>query len=227
LSRAIILFSGGVDSTTALAIAVHRGFEPISLSIDYGQRHRLELEKGLQVLRQFPIQTHLVFPVDLTRVGGSALTSDISVPKSRQMDQTIPVTYVPSRNLIFLSIAAAFGEVHRAFDIFYGANVLDYSGYPDCRLEFMEALEKTLNTGTKAAQEGAHFRIHAPLLTMTKAEIIREGLRLGVDYTHTHSCYDPLPDGTACGDCDSCVIRKKGFAEAGVTDPALYRMKSS
>jgi len=224
LSRAIILFSGGVDSTTTLAIAVEQGFEPIPLSIDYGQRHRLELEKGRQVLRQFPVHTHVVFPVDLTTIGGSALTSDISVPKSRHIDQSIPATYVPARNLIFLSIAAALAEVHGAFDIFYGANVLDYSGYPDCRPEFIEAFEKTINTGTKAGSEGSRFRIHAPLLKMTKAEIIREGLRLGVDYTHTHSCYDPLPDGASCGDCDSCVIRKKGFSEAGVPDPALYRV---
>lgn len=227
MSRAIILFSGGVDSTTTLAIAVEQGFEPIPLSIDYGQRHRLELEKAREVLRQFPVPTQIVFPIDLTRVGGSALTSDILVPKSRQMDQTIPVTYVPARNLIFLSIAAAFAEVHGAFDIFYGANVLDYSGYPDCRPEFIEAFERTLNAGTKAGSEGGRFRIHAPLLKMTKAEIICEGIRLGVDYTHTHSCYDPLPDGTACGDCDSCVIRKRGFSEAGVTDPAFYRVNPS
>ncbi len=227
MSRAIVLFSGGVDSTTTLAIAIQQGFEPISLSFDYGQRHRLELEKGSLVLRQFRIQTQLIFPIDLTRIGGSALTSSISVPKSRQMDPAIPVTYVPARNLIFLSIAAAFAEVHRAYDIFYGANVLDYSGYPDCRPEFIEALEKTLKEGTKAGSEGARFRIHAPLLKMTKAEIIREGLRLGVDYTHTHSCYDPLPDGTACGDCDSCRIRKKGFSEAGVSDPASYRVHPS
>lgn len=227
MSRAIVLFSGGVDSTTTLAIAIQQGFEPISLSFDYGQRHRLELEKGRLVLRQFQIQAQLVFAVDLTRIGGSALTSSISVPKFRQMDQSIPVTYVPARNLIFLSIAAAFAEVHGASDIFYGANVLDYSGYPDCRPEFIDALEKTLNTGTKAGTEGARFRIHAPLLKMTKAEIIREGVRLGVDYTHTHSCYDPLPDGTACGDCDSCMIRKKGFSEAGVIDPASYKVHPS
>ena len=227
MSRAIILFSGGIDSTTTFAIAVQQGFEPVALSIDYGQRHRLELEKGREVLLQFPVHTQIVFPVDLTGIGGSALTADIPVPKSREMDQSIPVTYVPARNLIFLSIAAAFAEVHQAFDIFYGANVLDYSGYPDCRPEFIEAFEKTLRVGTKAGIDGSCFRIHAPLLKMTKAEIVLAGIRLGVDYSHTHSCYDPFPDGIACGKCDSCVIRRKGFSEAGATDPATYRVYPS
>jgi 7-cyano-7-deazaguanine synthase len=223
MAHAIVLFSGGIDSTTVAALAHSHGFTIILLSFDYGQRHRTELEKGSRVAMQFHDVKHQIFRVDLTEIGGSALTSSLDVPKDRIMNGQIPVTYVPSRNLIFFSIAAAFGEIYEAFDLFYGANILDYSGYPDCRPEFIESLQRTLNLGTKAGVEGNKFRIHAPLLNMTKAEIIRTGRRLGVDYSHTHSCYDPEPDGSACGRCDSCIIRRKGFAEAGVEDPAVNR----
>lgn len=221
MKKAIVLFSGGIDSTTAAAVAREQGFLVTLLTIDYGQKHRVEVEKCVNVARQFHGAVHYFFQLDLSRIGGSALTSAIKVPKDRKMDEYIPVTYVPGRNLIFLSIAAAYGEVHGAFDLFYGANVLDYSGYPDCRPEFIEALQKTLNAGTKAGVEGHEFTIHAPLLMLTKAEIIRKGLSLGVDYSDTHSCYDPLPDGSACGRCDSCLIRMRGFGEAGMEDPAL------
>jgi 7-cyano-7-deazaguanine synthase len=226
-SPAIVLFSGGIDSTTTLAIAIQQGYQPIVLSFDYGQKHRLELRKGKRVLNQFSVRKHLIFPIDLTRIGGSALTSSRRVPKFRKIDHSIPSTYVPGRNLIFLSIAAALGEVHRAFDLFYGANVLDYSGYPDCRPGFIHALEKTLNKGTKAGAEGRKFRIHAPLLKMTKAQIIKKGIRLGVDYRYTHSCYDPTTRGLACGACDSCRIRLKGFQEAGLSDPEKYKLGSN
>lgn len=221
-SKAIVLFSGGVDSTTTLAIACHENFDPVALSFDYGQRHRHELRAAEKTLAQFPGATHILFRIDLAAIGGSALTSNIDVPKLRAMDESIPITYVPGRNLIFLSIAAAFGENLGAFDLFYGANALDYSGYPDCRLPFVRALEETINLGTKAGVEGKRFRIHAPLLAMSKAEIIRKGLDLGVDFSTTHSCYDPDSNGRACGQCDSCSIRRKGFEEAGVPDPTQY-----
>jgi len=221
MSNAIVLFSGGIDSTTTAAIAQREGFSLILLSFDYGQRHRIELLKSQRVSEQFAGATSIRFPIDLTRIGGSALTSSMDVPKNRDSKLEIPVTYVPARNLIFLSIASAFGEIYQAYDLFYGANILDYSGYPDCRPEFIEALETTLNRGTKAGAEGIKFHIHAPLLKLSKAEIIRRGLEMGVQYQHTHSCYDPAPDGTPCGECDSCVIRRKGFAEAGIEDPAL------
>ncbi len=224
-SSAVFLFSGGIDSTTALALGIKDGFDPIVLSFDYGQRHAVELQKAREVLKQFgqAVRMHLLFRLDLTKVGGSALTSDsIPVPKHRQDHAEVPVTYVPGRNLIFLSVAAAVGEVHQAYDLFYGANILDYSGYPDCRPEFIAALESTLNKGTRAGCEGKQFRIHAPLLYKSKAEIIRIGLSLGVDYSNTHSCYDPSPEGLACGTCDSCLIRLKGFREAGIPDPAGY-----
>ena len=221
MKKAIVLFSGGIDSTTAAAIAIEQGFEIALLTIDYHQKHRIELEKSRNVARQFHDAPHFFFELDLSRIGGSALTSQIEVPRDREADGQIPITYVPGRNLIFLSIAAAYGEVREAFDLFYGANILDYSGYPDCRPEFIHALEQTLNRGTKAGVEGRAFRIHAPLLSLSKADIIRKGLAMGVDYSNTHSCYDPIADGSACGRCDSCVIRRKGFAEAGIPDPAL------
>lgn len=223
MKKAIVLFSGGIDSTTVAAVAKEQGFSLILLTIDYKQRHRIELKKSAAVAQQFQNASHLFFDLDLSRIGGSALTAAMDVPKDRDpagKDQ-IPVTYVPGRNLIFLSIAAAYGEVHQAYDLFYGANILDYSGYPDCRPEFMETLQQTLNRGTKAGVEGNSFTIRAPLLRMTKAEIILKGLALGVDYSNTHSCYDPTTDGAACGHCDSCLIRAKGFEEAGVNDPAL------
>lgn len=206
-----------------LAIAIEQGFDPVVLSFDYGQRHKIELEKGKKVLQQFSISESIVLRLDLDRIGGSALTSSIEVPKDRPNDSSIPITYVPGRNLIFLSYAAAVGEVRKAYHIFYGANILDYSGYPDCRPEFIHALETTLNLGTKTGVEDQSFRIHAPLLQLTKAEIIRKGVELAVDYTNTHSCYDPDPEGNACGHCDSCRIRLKGFADAGLADPASYR----
>jgi len=225
MPNAIVLFSGGIDSTTTAAIARQQGFSLILLSFDYGQKHRVELVKAERVAEQFPAVTSIRFPLDLTRVGGSALTSSIEVPKNRDDKVEIPITYVPARNLIFLSIASAFGEIHHAYDLFYGANVLDYSGYPDCRPEFIEALETTLNRGTKAGAEGMKFQIHAPLLKLSKAEIIRHGLQLGVQYQYTHSCYDPAKDGSPCGECDSCIIRRKGFAEAGVPDPAMVEQR--
>jgi 7-cyano-7-deazaguanine synthase len=223
-SAGLVLFSGGIDSSTTLAIALQERDEVYALSFDYGQRPRIELAKANLVLKQFRIKEHLQFQIDLRQIGGSALTSSIEVPKQRSIDKSIPVTYVPGRNLIFLSIAAAFGETRNAFDLYYGANVLDYSGYPDCRPEFIESLEQTLNKGTKSGTEDHKFRIHAPLLKLTKAQIIQKGISLGVDYAHTHSCYDPSESGEACGQCDSCVIRLKGFREAGLKDPAIYKM---
>lgn len=222
MALALVLFSGGIDSTTTFAIAIHSGFQPIALSFDYGQRHRLELEKGKRVLKQFPSPVQITLAIDLTQIGGSALTSEIEVPKLRAIQGDIPSTYVPGRNLIFLSLAAAVGEVHGVSDIFFGANVLDYSGYPDCRPEFIESLERTINLGTRVGSQNQSFKIHAPLIRMTKSEIIRKGLELGVDYTHTHSCYDPNQDGESCGTCDSCQLRLKGFREAGIKDPAVY-----
>jgi 7-cyano-7-deazaguanine synthase len=221
-SSGVVLFSGGIDSTTTLAIAVRECSGVIALSFDYGQRHRVELEKSTLVLKQFPGVPQVLFSIDLRQIGGSALTDRLDIPKFRQSSNSIPVTYVPGRNLLFLSIAAAYGEVHGATELYFGANILDYSGYPDCRPEFIESLERTLNIGTKAGVEGRHFKIHAPLLKLSKAEIIKTGMQLGVDYTHAHSCYDPDIEGRACGACDSCMIRLKGFKDAGFIDPAPY-----
>lgn len=220
---AIALFSGGIDSTTTLAIAIDTGFNPVALSFNYGQRHRFELQAARSVIKQFPDVRHIVLDLDLRQIGGSALTSSMDVPKLRKLDESIPVSYVPGRNLIFLSLAAALGETLGATDLFYGANILDYSGYPDCRPEFMSALEHTLNVGTKTGVEGRPFKIHAPLMKMSKAAIIQKGVALGVDFSATHSCYDPDPEGRACGECDSCIIRRKGFHEAGVPDPTRYQ----
>ena len=226
MSKAVVLLSGGLDSTTALAVARSRGFEVFALSVDYGQRHKVELERAAAVARSLGAVEHRVVRLDLRSIGGSALTADVAVPKGRDADEMahgIPVTYVPARNTILLGLALGYAEVVGAFDIFIGANVLDYSGYPDCRPEFLEAFERLANLATKAGVEGAgEFKVHAPLLRMTKAEIIREGVRLGVDYAQTLSCYDPDPQGRACGTCDSCQLRKKGFAEAGVPDPTVY-----
>ena len=224
--KAVVLLSGGLDSTTALAVARGRGFDCYALSVDYGQRHRVELERAAVVARALGAVEQRVVKIDLRQIGGSALTADIAVPKDRtadDMSRGVPVTYVPARNTILLGLALGYAETVGAFDLFIGANILDYSGYPDCRPEFLTAFESLANLATKAGTEGAgRFRVHSPLLKMTKAEIIREGVKLGVDYALTLSCYDPGATGRACGRCDSCVLRKKGFAEAGVTDPTVY-----
>ncbi len=227
MPRAVVLLSGGLDSTTTLAVARDRGFEPYALSVDYGQRHRVELERAAELAAALGAADHRTVRLDLRAVGGSALTADVDVPKNRPADAIshgVPVTYVPARNTILLGLALGHAEVVGAFDLFIGANVLDYSGYPDCRPEFLRAFEQLANLATKAGVEGAgRFTVHAPLITMTKAEIIREAVRLGVDLGRTLSCYDPDADGRACGGCDSCQLRRKGFAEAGVPDPTAYR----
>lgn len=225
--RAVVLLSGGLDSATALAVARGRGFACYALSVDYGQRHRVELERAAAVAQSLGAVEHRVVKLDLRAIGGSALTADMAVPKDRDAEaigQGVPITYVPARNTILLGLALGYAEVIGAFDLFIGANVLDYSGYPDCRPEFLTAFEHLANRATKAATEGAGtFRVHAPLIHMTKAEIIREGIRLGVDYSQTLSCYDPDCRGRACGRCDACHLRRKGFAEAGVPDPTIYQ----
>jgi 7-cyano-7-deazaguanine synthase len=224
--RAVVLLSGGLDSATVLAIAKREGYESFALSFDYGQRHAFELEAARRVARAAQVRQHVVIKLDLRTFGGSALTADLAVPKDRdetEMSHGIPITYVPARNTIFLSIAVGWAETLGISDIFIGVNVLDYSGYPDCRPEFLEAFERVANLGTKAGVEGkSRWRIHAPLTRLTKAEIIRTGMSLGVDYSLTHSCYDPDSAGTPCGRCDSCQLRLKGFAEAGLTDPLHY-----
>ena len=224
--KAVVLSSGGVDSTTLMAIAKEEGYEIFSLSFNYGQRHSCELEAAKKVARVLGVQEHRIVDIDLGGIGGSALTDEIDVPKARsesEMKKEIPVTYVPARNTIFLSYALAWAEVLGASDIYIGVNAIDYSGYPDCRPEYIKAFENMANLAIKAAVEG-NMKIHirTPLIQMSKAEIIRRGVELGVDYHMTHSCYDPSPDGKACGQCDSCLIRKKGFREAGVTDPTEY-----
>ena len=223
--KAVVLLSGGLDSSTALAVARSAGYELYALSFRYGQRHSLELESASRVASAMGVEKHLITDFDLRAIGGSALTDQIEVPKERGAEELasgIPVTYVPARNTIFLSFALAWAEVLGAQDIFIGVNALDYSGYPDCRPEYIEAFEKMANLATKAGVEGRlRLKIHTPLIAMTKAEIIQNGLRLGVDYSLTHSCYDPI-DGVACGKCDSCLLRLKGFAEAGATDPLRY-----
>jgi 7-cyano-7-deazaguanine synthase len=219
--KAVILYSGGLDSTTCLAIAKAEGYEPYALSFSYGQRHRHELEVAERNARPLGAVDHLVVEFDLRKMGGSALTSDIAVPKDG-VGEEIPVTYVPARNTIFLSFALGWAETLGAFDVFIGVNALDYSGYPDCRPEFIAAYEAMANLATKAGVEGKKLKIHTPLISLTKAEIIQKGLSLGVDYGLTHSCYDPAEDGAACGLCDSCRLRLKGFAEAGVADPVRY-----
>jgi 7-cyano-7-deazaguanine synthase len=220
--KAVILYSGGLDSTTCLAIAREQGFDPYAISFSYGQRHQQELEVAKKNARPMGALDHLLVEFDLRKMGGSALTSDLAVPKDGVEADEIPVTYVPARNTIFLSFALGWAEVLGSFDIFIGVNALDYSGYPDCRPEFIAAYEAMANLATKAGVEGRRMKIHTPLISLTKAEIIRKGLSLGVDYGLTHSCYDPAPDGAACGLCDSCRLRLKGFAEAGVTDPVRY-----
>jgi 7-cyano-7-deazaguanine synthase len=227
VKKAVVLLSGGVDSTTCLAVAIAQGFAPHALSVDYGQRHRVELERAVEIARRFDTVQHRTVKLDLRAIGGSALTDWIDVPKSRSVDEIshgIPITYVPARNTILLGLALGYAETIGAFDIFIGANILDYSGYPDCRPEFLEAFARLANLATKAGVERlGEFKVHAPLLKMTKAEIIREGTRLGVDYSLTLSCYDPDGKGLACGKCDSCQLRRKGFAEADIADPTEYR----
>lgn len=221
--KAVILYSGGLDSTTCLAIARDEGYAPYALSFSYGQRHQQELEVAKRNARPMGALDHLLVEFDLRKMGGSALTSDIAVPKDGVEEGDIPVTYVPARNTIFLSFALGWAETLCAFDIFIGVNALDYSGYPDCRPEFIAAFETMANLATKAGVEGhGKVKIRTPLISLTKADIIRKGLSLGVDYGLTHSCYDPAEDGAACGLCDSCRLRLKGFAEAGVVDPIRY-----
>jgi 7-cyano-7-deazaguanine synthase len=224
--KAVVLSSGGIDSTTAMAIAKHEGYKIYSLSFFYGQRHAFELEAAQKVADAIGIAEHLVINIDLKKIGGSSLTDDIDVPKDRdeqEMTRGIPVTYVPARNTIFLSFALARAEVLKSSDIFIGVNAIDYSGYPDCRPEYIEAFERMANLATKAGVEGTtRIRIRTPLIRLTKAQIIQKGIELGIDYALTHSCYDPSPQGLACGRCDSCFLRRKGFKEAGVKDPTRY-----
>jgi 7-cyano-7-deazaguanine synthase len=225
-TAAVVLLSGGLDSATALAWARARGFVCHALTVDYGQRHRIELEAARRVAHALGAASHRVLTVDLRAIGGSALTADLEVPKDRApeaMGSGIPVTYVPARNTVLLALALGAAETLGATAIVAGMNVLDYSGYPDCRPEYLSAFEQVARLGTRAGVEGARFVIHAPLISLDKAGIIRLGLSLGVDYGLTHSCYDPDPDGAACGACDACQLRRKGFAEVGVPDPARYR----
>jgi len=228
-SRAVVLLSGGLDSYTAAAVARRDGFELCALSFNYGQRHVRELDASRTVAASLGVARHLELDLDLTRIGGSALTSAlIDVPKDQPLDPTvIPSTYVPARNTIFLSIAMGWAEVLDAQDIFIGVNALDYSGYPDCRPEFIRAFEHMARLATKAGVEGRPLTIHTPLLELSKAEIIRLGLSLGLDYGLTHSCYDPAPNGGPCGRCDSCRLRAAGFAEAGATDPLVTQLPST
>ncbi len=223
--KAVVLLSGGLDSTTVLAIALKQGYSPITLCFDYGQRHRVELEKARVLSRKMGALEHKEVEIDLRQFGGSALTDDIDVPKGRsegEMTAEIPITYVPARNTIFLSFCLAAAEVAGAEDIFIGVNAIDYSGYPDCRPEYIQAFEQMANLATKAGVEGtSKFKIHTPLIHLTKGQIIKKGLELGVDYSLTHSCYHPDANGTPCGQCDSCLLRKKGFQEAGVADPVI------
>lgn len=223
---AVVLLSGGLDSATTAAIALRDGFELNAISFRYGQRHSIELRAAEIVARSLGVRRHVILDIDLRQFGGSALTSDIQVPKhdsAAQLDDSIPVTYVPARNTVFLSLALAWAETLDCRDIFLGVNALDYSGYPDCRPQFIAAFEQLANVGTKAGVEGARpFKIHAPLIKLAKAEIIRLGMVLGVDYSATTSCYDPLESGEACGRCDSCLLRLRGFHEVGIVDPIRY-----
>lgn len=229
--KGVCLLSGGLDSTTALAIARSEGFDVYAMSFRYGQRHKVELESAARIAAALGVKHHVIVDIDLRQFGGSALTSDIEVPKSRalsEMSHGIPVTYVPARNTVFLSFALAWAETLGAQDIYIGVNALDYSGYPDCRPEYIAAYETMANLATRAGVEGTQrLKIHTPLIELTKAAIIRRGLELGVDYALTSSCYDPSPSGAPCGACDSCLLRSKGFTEAGVPDPLLTRFKAA
>lgn len=222
--RAVVLLSGGLDSYTAAAIAKAEGFSLCALTVHYGQRHAREIESARAVAKALGVERHLELPIDLRGIGGSSLTSAEVVPRDRDLSASgIPSTYVPARNTIFLALALAWAEVLESRNIVIGVNALDYSGYPDCRPEFVRAFESLATMATRAGVEGARFRVHTPLITLSKAEIIRRGLALGLDYGLTHSCYDPAPDGRPCGRCDSCVLRAKGFAEAAILDPLLMR----
>lgn len=224
--KAVVLSSGGIDSTTAMAIARKEGFSIYSLSFNYGQRHSFELEAARKVARFFEVSDHMIIDLDLRRIGGSSLTAEIDVPKQRdetEISNGIPVTYVPARNTIFLSYAMAWAEVLESRDIFIGVTALDYSGYPDCRPEYIHAFEKMANLATKAGVESkVQLSIRTPLINLSKAEILTLGSEIGIDYSITHSCYDPSPEGLACGTCDSCIFRKKGFIESGIKDPTGY-----
>ena len=225
MKKAVVLLSGGLDSSTVLAIAKNKGFEAYALTFRYGQRHNVEIESAKRVGQQFGVKEHVVADIDLKLFGGSALTSEMDVPKDRsleEMEKEIPITYVPARNTIFLSFALAWAEVLDSNDIFIGVNAVDYSGYPDCRPEYIEAYERMANLATKTGVEGQKVKIHTPLIDLTKAEIINLGIKLGVDYSKTLTCYDPTESGAACGKCDSCLLRLKGFEENKIKDPAVY-----
>ena len=228
MKRAVVLLSGGLDSTTTLAVAIAGGYETYALSFDYGQRHKIEIDAARRIAKALGTKEHRIAKTDMRIFGGSALTDEIDVPKKRletEIGHGIPVIYVPARNTIFLSYALALAETVGAREIFIGANAIDYSGYPDCRPEFIAAFETVANLGTRVGVEGARFRIHAPLIKFSKAEIIRKALELDVDLSLTHSCYDPSSEGLACGECDSCLLRLKGFREAGLEDPIRYLNK--
>tara|TARA_Y100001968_G_scaffold296255_1_gene304321 strand:- start:183 stop:863 length:681 start_codon:yes stop_codon:yes gene_type:complete len=222
--KAVVLVSGGLDSTTCLGIAREKGFELYALTFNYGQRHNHELNSSKMIVDFFNIHDHSIIDIDLGKFGGSALTDQIDIPKKRDLSDMaeIPVTYVPARNTVFLSLALAWAEVLGSFDIFIGVNALDYSGYPDCRPEYISSFEKTANLATKASVSGSSFRVHTPLIDMTKSEIIKVGIGLGIDYGLTSSCYDPNQGGNPCGLCDACYLRLKGFKEAGIIDPLNY-----
>ena len=226
MKEAVVLLSGGVDSATTLAIARHDGFDCHAITFDYGQRHRFELESAKRVAESMEVGRHVTIPFDLRAIGGSALTDEVPVPKDQDpsaMGEQIPVTYVPARNTIFLSFALGWAEVLGVFDLFIGANAIDYSGYPDCRPEYISAFENMANLATRAGVTGlGKFQIHAPLIEMSKADILRTGVRLGVDYALTTSCYEAADDGAACGGCDACILRRNGFEEAGISDPTRY-----
>lgn len=225
--KAVVLLSGGLDSTTVLAVAKNQGFEAHAISFRYGQRHAVELEAARRVASALGVEGHVVCDIDLRVFGGSALTADVDVPKHETADELpggeIPITYVPARNTVFLSFALAYAEVIGSTDIFIGVSALDYSGYPDCRPEYISAYEQMANLATRAGVEGEKVSIHAPLINLTKAETVNLGMRLGVDYSLTLSCYDPDSDGRSCGHCDSCLLRQRGFADAGLVDPICYR----
>ena len=224
--QAVILLSGGLDSMVVAGLAKEAGYRLLALTVDYNQRHRVELEAAARIAAALGAERHIVLPLDLTRFGGSALTDNIAVPKGGVDEDAIPVTYVPARNTIFLSLCLGWAEAAGARDLFIGVNALDYSGYPDCRPDFITAFETMANLATKAGVEGDHFTVHTPLLRMTKAEIAAEAARLGLDAGMSWSCYDPAPGGLHCGLCDSCRLRAKGFAEAGLPDPTSYAVKS-